>query len=154
MNDNLKKLMTKYIRSVNAINVVAVYMVISSILFLAFERYSIPMISEVGRWANFLGLKVNSNMEYVGTSIGILLNIIPAIGLYLLSRKCKQGDLRFYVAVEVIYVLDSILSIFYFNLLSFILHLAVLAYLLYGHYIYVKLAVEHDKYKKNRNKEE
>lgn len=154
MNDILKKLMTKYIRCVNAINVVAVYTVVSSILFLAFERYSIPMITEAGRWSNFLGLKVNSNMEYVGTSLGIFLNLIIAAGLYFLSKKCKRGDLRFYVAVEIIYVIDSILSIFYFDVLSFIAHLAVLAYLLYGHYIYVKMAVEHDKYKKNKNKEE
>ena len=130
MNDILKKLMTKYIRCVNAINVVAIYIIVSSILFLAFENYSIPLISEVGRWINFLGLKVNSNMEYVGSSIRIFLSIVWAMVFYLLAKKCKQGDLRFYVAVEVVYVIDSILSIFYFDLMSFGLHLAVLGYLL------------------------
>jgi hypothetical protein len=154
MNDVLKKLMTKYIRSVNAINIVAVYIVVSSILFLAFENYTLPLISETGRWINFLGLKINSNTEYLGTSVGILLSCILAIGFYLLAKKCKQGDLRFLIAVEIVYTIDSILSIFYFDWLSFLLHLAVLAYLLYGHYIYAKMVVEHEKYKNNRNKEE
>jgi len=154
MNQNLEKIKTKYIRAVNAINVVAVYNILTTILFLVFEKYSTPHALEVGRWVNFLGLRVNESFNYVGTSIAIFINIVIGAGLYLLARKSKQGDLRFYVSAIVLYVIDSILSIFYFDMLSFVVHLAVLAYLIYGHYSYTKLVVEFEKYKNNRKKGE
>lgn len=154
MNQNLERIKTKYIRAVNAINVVAIYSVLTTILFLVFEKYTIPHILETGRWVNFLGLRVNESFNYVGTSISIFLNIVIGAGLYLLAKKSKQGDLRFYFATIILYVIDSILSIFYFDLLSFLVHLVVLAYLIYGHYSYTKLVVEFEKYKKDRKKGE
>jgi len=153
MNSNIEKLKTKYLRSVNAINVVGVYSVISTILFFVLKKYSIVQISEAARWSNFLGLHINSNIvEYLGTSISLFINLMLAFGCYLLSKKSKQGDIRFYFSFLVIYVVDSLVSIFYFDIYSFILHLCVIGYLLYGYYMYTKLIVEYEKNKKNKDK--
>ena len=152
MNQNLEKIKTKYIRAVNAINIVAIYNIFTTILFLIFEKYTIPYTLEAGRWVNFLGLRINETYNYIGTSIALFINIVMGAGLYFLSYKSKRGDLRFYVSIIVIYVIDSILSIFYFDIFSFLLHLMVLAYLIYGHYSYTKLVVEFEKYKEERKK--
>jgi len=97
MNSNIEKLKTKYLRSVNAINVVGVYSVISTILFFVLKKYSIVQISEAARWSNFLGLHINSNIvEYLGTSISLFINLMLAFGCYLLSKKSKQGDISYY----------------------------------------------------------
>ena len=114
MNDNINKIKTKYLRSVNAINVVSVYMLISTILYLVFERYTIPQILEMGRWSNILGLYINVNkVRYLGTSISLTINLLIAAVFYFLSRKSKQGDLRFYVSFIGIYVIDTLLSVFW-----------------------------------------
>ena len=155
MGENIEKIKTKYIRAVNAINIVAIYLIISTFIFFVFERYSIPQILELGRWSNYLGLYINSNViSYLGTSISLLINISIGVGCYLLARKAKQGDIRFYIAFIVIYVIDSLLSIFNFDIYSFLIHLIVLGYLVYGHYSYTKLVVEYEKYRKNKDKKE
>lgn len=132
-----------YIRAANSFVLIALFNVVRMFFFI-FKNEKMVYLLETMRLVNIAGNSIGGALEYifiVGMSLAV-----SAVTI-LCWWEARRGNLWFYLGYVIFFFADMFLYFYSYDKVSFFLHFAFLAYMVYGLIYYKKMYLEHLKSK-------
>ena len=143
-NNKIIKYRDNYIRATNSFLLIALFNIVRMFFFI-FKNEKMVYLLESMRLINIAGSSIGGALGYIFI-IGISLAVSAAT--VLCWREARRGNFWFYLGYVIFFFLDMFLYFYSYDVLSFLLHFAFLAYMVYGIIYFKKMYIEHKKMKK------